>query len=152
MELKKIKYPLNEEFYHFGQSEGSVKIKDNEIEEWINECVKSVKSQLEDGIGSPYSYVASGDTIVICFFSADVQDDIFDDSNYFTVIVARDYESADLSIGDLKKTQMDSIEEMILKEILNSTKENNSKYDISTYNFGDYEVTVKKKTNSGDDI
>ena len=74
MEIRKVKYPYevdseqNNMWYKFGQSDGAVKIDDGQIEEWVNDCIKSVKTQLENGIESPYSFCASGDTIVICFF------------------------------------------------------------------------------------
>lgn len=108
MEIRKVKYPYemdseqNNMWYKFGQSDGAVKIGDEQIEEWVNDCIKSVKTQLENGIESPYSFCASGDTIVICFFSQDVQDNVFDDDNYFSVIVAKNYEQGDFFISDLK--------------------------------------------------
>ena len=107
MEIRKIRYPYepdsehNNMWYKFGQLDGTVNIDNNKIENWINECVQSVKQQLENGIESPYSFCASGDTIVICFYSQDAQE-IFDENNYFSVIVAKNYEQGDFFISDLK--------------------------------------------------
>ena len=107
MEIRKIKYPYepdsehNNMWYKFGQLDGTVNIDNNKIENWINECVQSVKQQLENGIESPYSFCASGDTIVICFYSQDAQE-VFDDNNYFSIIVAKNYEQGDFFISDLK--------------------------------------------------
>lgn len=107
MEIRKIKYPYEPDsehdnmWYKFGQSDGAVNINNNKIENWINECVQSVKQQLENGIESPYSFCASGDTMVICFYSQDAQE-VFDDNNYFLVIVAKNYEQGDFFISDLK--------------------------------------------------
>ena len=107
MEIRKIKYPYEPDsehdnmWYKFGQSDGAVNINNNKIENWINECVQSVKQQLENGIESPYSFGASGDTMVICFYSQDAQE-VFDDNNYFSIIVAKNYEQGDFFISDLK--------------------------------------------------
>ena len=107
MEIRKIKYPYEPDsehdnmWYKFGQSDGAVNINNNKIENWINECVQSVKQQLENGIESPYSFCASGDTMVICFYSQDAQE-VFDDNNYFSIIIARNYEQGDFFISDLK--------------------------------------------------
>lgn len=107
MEIRKIKYPYEPDsehdnmWYKFGQSDGAVNINNNKIENWINECVQSVKQQLENGIESPYSFCASGDTMVICFYSQDAQE-VFDDNNYFSIIVAKNYEQGDFFISDLK--------------------------------------------------
>ena len=107
MEIRKIKYPYEPDsehdnmWYKFGQSYGAVNINNNKIENWINECVQSVKQQLENGIESPYSFCASGDTMVICFYSQDAQE-VFDDNNYFSIIVAKNYEQGDFFISDLK--------------------------------------------------
>lgn len=107
MEIRKIKYPYEPDsehdnmWYKFGQSDGAVNIDNNKIENWINECVQSVKQQLENGIESPYSFCASGNTIVICFYSQDAQD-VFDDNNYFSIVVAKNYEQGDFFINDLK--------------------------------------------------
>ena len=107
MEIRKIKYPYEPDsehdnmWYKFGQLDGTVNVDNNKIENWINECVQSVKRQLENGIESPYSFCASGDTMVICFYSQDAQE-VFDDNNYFSIIVARNYEQGDFFISDLK--------------------------------------------------
>ena len=107
MEIRKIKYTYESDsehdnmWYKFGQSDGAVNINNNKIENWINECVQSVKQQLENGIESPYSFCASGDTMVICFYSQDAQE-VFDDNNYFSIIVAKNYEQGDFFISDLK--------------------------------------------------
>ncbi len=107
MEIRKIKYPYEPDsehdnvWYKFGQSDGAVSVNNNRIENWINECVQSVKRQLENGIESPYSFCASGDTMVICFYSQDAQE-VFDDNNYFSIIVAKNYEQGDFFISDLK--------------------------------------------------
>lgn len=108
MEIRKIKYPYepdsehNNVWYKFGQSDGAVKVDNKQIEEWINNCVKDVKKALENGEQSPYSFVASGDTFVVCFYSQDMQDNVFDDNNYFSIIVAKNYEQGDFFISDLK--------------------------------------------------
>ena len=107
MEIRKIKDPYEPDsehdnvWYKFGQSDGAVSVDNNRIENWINECVQSVKRQLENGIESPYSFCASGDTMVICLYSQDAQE-VFDDNNYFSIIVARNYEQGDFFISDLK--------------------------------------------------
>ena len=107
MEIRKIKYPYEPDsehdnmWYKFGQLDGTVNVDNNRIEKWINECVQSVKRQLENGIESPYSFCASGDIMVICFYSQDTQE-VFDDNNYFSIIVARNYEQGDFFISDLK--------------------------------------------------
>lgn len=108
MELKKIKYP-SKNFYKFGVREGAVKVDDEEITKWINICIESVKEQLENKVESPYAFRASGDTIVICFYSQDIEDNIFDDSNYFSVIVAKNYESADFFISEIKENKDEEI-------------------------------------------
>ena len=76
----------------------AVNIDNEQITEWINSCIESVKKQLENNVESPYAFRASGDTIVICFYSQDIDDNVFDDNNYFSVIVAKNYESADFFI------------------------------------------------------
>ena len=106
MEIRKIKYPYEPDsehdnmWYKFGQLDGTVNVDNNRIENWINECVQSVKQQLENGIESPYSFCASGDTMVICFYSQDAQE-VFDDNNYFSIIVAKNYEQGAFFISDL---------------------------------------------------
>ena len=111
MEIRKVKYPYDKnidgenDWYKFGQSEGAVKISDERIEKWVNDSINCVKEQLENGVKSPYSYTASGDTIVICFYSQDCEEDVFDDDNYFVVIVAKNYEEGNFFISDLKKKE-----------------------------------------------
>lgn len=122
MEIKKIKYP-SDDFYKFGTSDYAVDIDDEQIEEWVNECVESVKEQLENEVESPYAFRASGNTMVICFFSQDIEDDVFNDSNYFSVIVAKNYESADLFIEDIKKGEKDKEIALLKKQIENLQKE-----------------------------
>lgn len=122
MEIKKIKYP-SDDFYKFGISDYAVDIDDEQIEEWVNECVESVKEQLENEVESPYAFRASGNTMVICFFSQDIEDDVFNDSNYFSVIVAKNYESADLFIEDIKKGEKDKEIALLKKQIENLQKE-----------------------------
>ena len=122
MEIKKIKYP-SDDFYKFGISDYAVDIDDEQIEEWVNECVESVKEQLENEVESPYAFRASGNTMVICFFSQDIEDDVFNDSNYFSVIVAKNYESADLFIADIKKSEKDKEIALLKKQIENLQKE-----------------------------
>lgn len=101
MIFRKIKYPSNnEEFYSF---KNGVKIEDEQIEKWINEGIKSVKEQLEEGISAPYYYSGSGDTFVAVFFSQDIEEEVFADENYFIVIVARGYEEGTYFIEDLKE-------------------------------------------------
>lgn len=102
VKIKRINYP-SEDFYKFGQSEGAVRVPDDVIEEWINEGINNVKAQLENGVESPYSYSASGDTMVMVFYSQDCEDDVFDDDNYFEVIVAKNYEEGSFFISDIKK-------------------------------------------------
>lgn len=102
VKIKRVNYP-SEDFYRFGQSEGAVRVPDDVIEEWINEGVNNVKTQLENGVESPYSYSASGDTMVMVFYSQDCEDDVFDDDNYFEVIVAKNYEEGSFFISDIKK-------------------------------------------------
>ena len=122
MEINRINYP-SDDFYKFGESHYAVDIDDEQIEEWVNECVISVKEQLEEGIESPYAFRASGNTMVICFFSQDIEDDVFNDSNYFLVIVAKNYESADLFIEDIKKGEKDKEIALLKKQIENLQKE-----------------------------
>ena len=122
MEIKKIKYP-SDDFYKFGISDYAVDIDDERIEEWDNECVESVKEQLENEVESPYAFRASGNTMVICFFSQDIEDDVFNDGNYFSVIVAKNYESADLFIEDIKKDKKDKEIALLKKQIENLQKE-----------------------------
>lgn len=122
MEIKKIKYP-SDDFYKFGMSDYAVDIDDEQIEEWVNECVESVKEQLENEVESPYAFRASGNTMVICFFSQDIEEDVFDDSNYFSVVVAKNYESADLFIEDIKKDKKDKEIALLKKQIENLQKE-----------------------------
>lgn len=122
MEIKKIKYPYHYEdynaWYKFGDSEGAVHIRDSEVEEWVNSAIQSVKTQLENGIDHPYSFQASGDTIVWCFFSQDVEENVFDDDNYFVVIVARNYEEGNFFVKDIKENNNNENEiEEIKKEI-----------------------------------
>ena len=103
MEFKKITFP-NEEFYHFGQSEGAVKIS----EEWVNQAINSLKEQIKNGEKSPYFYVGSGDTIVIGFFNKynDEKDSDLDAENSFTILVCRNYYEGEFNIGDLVKKEM----------------------------------------------
>ena len=106
MEIRKVKYPYDKnidgenDWYKFGQSEGAVKISDERIEKWVNDSINYVKEQLENGVKSPYSYTASGDTMVICFYSQDCEENVFDDDNYFVVIVAKNYEEGNFFISD----------------------------------------------------
>lgn len=144
MEIKKIKYP-SEEFYQFGKSEGAVTIGDYEIEKWVNKCVNDVKQQLENGIESPYSYVASGDTMVIVFYSQDCQDDVFDDSNFFEVIVAKNYEEGEFFIQDVKKEHKSQLDEEIynltLEEILDTMiYDEEENFDIDNFS-----ISIKPK-------
>ena len=59
----------------------------------------------------------------LCFFSQDIEDDVFNDSNYFSVIVAKNYESADLFIEDIKKGEKDKEIALLKKQIENLQKE-----------------------------
>lgn len=121
MEIRKVKYPYDKnidgenDWYKFGQSEGAVEINNERIEKWVNDSINCVKEQLENGVKSPYSYTASGDTIVICFYSQDCEEDVFDDDNYFVVIVAKNYEEGNFFIGDLKKKEGTEYKEDKLK-------------------------------------
>lgn len=149
MEIRKIRYPYepdsehNNMWYKFGQLDGTVNIDNNKIENWINECVQSVKQQLENGIESPYSFCASGDTIVICFYSQDAQE-IFDENNYFSVIVAKNYEQGDFFISDLKiestngeKTKCE-IGDITLNDIIEAVESK------ETIKLKGYEINIRK--------
>ena len=149
MEIRKIKYPYEPDsehdnmWYKFGQLDGTVNIDNNKIENWINECVQSVKQQLENGIESPYSFCASGDTIVICFYSQDAQE-IFDENNYFSVIVAKNYERGDFFISDLKiestngeKTKCE-IGDITLNDIIEAVESK------ETIKLKGYEINIRK--------
>lgn len=116
MEIKKIKYP-SDDFYKFGISDYAVDIDNEQIEEWVNECVENVKRQLENKVESPYAFKASGNTMVICFFSQDIEEDVFDDNNYFSVVVAKNYESADFFIEDIKEKNKDEEISYLKKQI-----------------------------------
>lgn len=116
MEIKKIKYP-SDDFYKFGASDYAVNIDNEQITEWINSCIESVKKQLENNVESPHAFRASGDTIVICFYSQDIDDNVFDDNNYFSVIVAKNYESADFFIEDIKEKNKDEEISYLKKQI-----------------------------------
>lgn len=109
--IKKIGYP-SDDFYKFGQSEGALIVPDDVIEEWINDGVNSVKRQLENGVESPYSYTASGNTMVMVFYSQDYEDDVFNDNNYFEVIVAKNYEEGSFFIGDIKDDKCKELTEI----------------------------------------
>lgn len=121
MEIRKIKYPYDadsegeNEWYKFGSSDGAVNVEDERVEEWVNDCINSVKEQLENGIESPYAFTASGNTMVICFYSQDCQDDVFDDDNYFVVVVAKNYEEGNFFISDIKKKEKKEYKEDRLK-------------------------------------
>lgn len=149
MEIRKIRYPYepdsehNNMWYKFGQLDGTVNIDNNKVENWINECVQSVKQQLENGIESPYSFCASGDTIVICFYSQDAQE-IFDENNYFSVIVAKNYEQGDFFISDLKiestngeKTKCE-IGDITLNDIIEAVESK------ETIKLKGYEINIRK--------
>lgn len=149
MEIRKIRYPYepdsehNNMWYKFGQLDGTVNIDNNKIENWINECVQSVKQQLENGIESPYSFCASGGTIVICFYSQDAQE-IFDENNYFSVIVAKNYEQGDFFISDLKiestngeKTKCE-IGDITLNDIIEAVESK------ETIKLKGYEINIRK--------
>lgn len=149
MEIRKIRYPYEPDseydnmWYKFGQLDGTVNIDNNKIENWINECVQSVKQQLENGIESPYSFCASGDTIVICFYSQDAQE-IFDENNYFSVIVAKNYEQGDFFISDLKiestngeKTKCE-IGDITLNDIIEAVESK------ETIKLKGYEINIRK--------
>lgn len=97
MFYKRIKYP-SEDFYSFKNGK---EINNNEIEEWINEGICRVKEQLEQNVESPYYFCASGNTIVFVFFSQDVEDNVFDENNYFNIIVAKGYEEYTPTIKEL---------------------------------------------------
>lgn len=153
MEIRKIKYPYmpdgegENEWYKFGQSDGAVKVNDERIEQWVNECVYNVKTQLEHGVESPYAFSASGDTIVICFFSRDVEDDVFDDDNYFTVIVAKNYEEGTFFLSDIKKKEKtfeDQVREATIGDIIDELSHNKfgNKKVIRT---GNYEIEIKER-------
>ena len=142
MEIRKIKYPYDPDeegennWYQFGNLDGAVKVADEKIGEWVNSCINSVKEQLENGVESPYSFTASGDTMVICFYSQDCPNDVFDDDNYFVVIVAKNYEEGNFFMSEIKKkteykedrlkmlqAQLDDIQSQILEEQAKRNKE-----------------------------
>lgn len=133
MEIKRIKYPSLESFYKFGINEGAVTIEDEEIEDWINEVVDNVKKDLENGERNPYSFVASGNTMVFCFYSQDCESEVFADENYFTVIIAKQYEEGTFTIEDLKK-------EKTINDIIKNISGETSVFDL-----GDYEISIRKK-------
>ena len=149
MEIRKIKYPYEPDsehdnmWYKFGQSDGAVNINNNKIENWINECVQSVKQQLENGIESPYSFCASGDTMVICFYSQDAQE-VFDDNNYFSIIVAKNYEQGDFFISDLKiegsngESTKCEIGDITLNDIIEAVE------NRETIKLKGYEINIRK--------
>lgn len=149
MEIRKIKYPYEPDsehdnmWYKFGQSDGAVNINNNKIENWINECVQSVKQQLENGIESPYSFCASGDTMVICFYSQDAQE-VFDDNNYFSIIVAKNYEQGDFFISDLKiedsngESTKCEIGDITLNDIIEAVE------NKETIKLKGYEINIRK--------
>lgn len=125
--IKKIEYPSSE-FYKFGVSDGALRVPDDVIEDWINQGVDSVKAQLENGEESPFTFYASGDSMVIVFYSQDCKDNMFDDNNYFIVIVARNYEEGDFFISDVKddiSNRITRIEEQI--KVLNKQLEEEKK-------------------------
>lgn len=150
MEIRKVKYPYemdseqNNMWYKFGQSDGAVRIDDEQIDEWVNDCIQRVKIQLENGIETPYSFCASGDTIVICFYSQDVQDNVFDDDNYFSVIVAKNYEQGDFFISDLKdegsneKNVSCEIGDITLNDIIEAVE------NKETIKLKGYEIDIRK--------
>lgn len=150
MEIRKVKYPYEVDFeqnnmwYKFGQSDGAVRIDDEQIDEWVNDCIQRVKIQLENGIETPYSFCASGDTIVICFYSQDVQDNVFDDDNYFSVIVAKNYEQGDFFISDLKdegsneKNVSCEIGDITLNDIIEAVE------NKETIKLKGYEIDIRK--------
>lgn len=139
VKIKRVNYP-SEDFYRFGQSEGAVRVPDDVIEEWINEGVNNVKTQLENGVESPYSYSASGDTMVMVFYSQDCEDDVFDDDNYFEVIIAKNYEEGSFFISDIKQdkykedklkmlqNQIDDLQAQLLEERTRRWNEENVKW------------------------
>lgn len=99
MKLKKIYYP-SDEFYSFADG---FDVSNDILEEWINEGIENVKKQLENGVECPYSYHASGNAIVFVHFSQDVEDNVFDDCNYFEVVVAKGYEEGSFFIENIKE-------------------------------------------------
>lgn len=116
MEFKRVNYP-SEDFFHFGDG---VKVPDDVIENWVNEGIESVKKQLEEGVDSPYSLRATGDSIVIVFFSQDCEEDMYDGSNYFEVIVAKNYEEASFFIEDIRT---DKVNETVCTNLICPFKE-----------------------------
>lgn len=141
MEIKRIKYGegRNDDFwYKFGVNDGAVHIDDNTIENWVNQVINNVKSQLEEGVESPYSFVSSGDTIVFGFFSQDDQEDVFSDDNYFVVIVAKNYEEGSFFISDIKKENT-SLNDRTLEELLKNLG------DYEKFITKDYEIEIKRR-------
>lgn len=133
MEIGRIKYPSKDNFYQFGVNEGAVTIEDDEIERWINETVNTVKTELENGESYPYAFIASGNTIVFCFYSQDNEEDVFADENYFNIIVAKNYEEGMFTIEDLKK-------EKTINDIIKDMDGENSTFDLDGY-----EISIRKK-------
>lgn len=129
MILKKVKYP-SEDFYSF---ENGKKIDNECIEKWINEGIKKVQEQLEYGVEAPHYLCGSGDTVVMVFFSQDIEDNVFDDNNYFDIIVAKKYENFSPTIGELRDI---NLEENILPNTkgLQIDKNKQYKYDVKIKN------------------
>lgn len=83
-----VQYP--KDFYSF---ENAVPIKDNEVNEWVKECINDLDKDTD------FSYRASGDTIVFAYKSDE-------DVPATTVMVAKNYQEADVKISrkNFKKT------------------------------------------------
>lgn len=96
MEIRRINYPSND-FYKFGEKNGAIKVPDDVIEEWVNECVKRVKEDIDNNLDPSFSYTASGDTIVFAYTCLD--------SKEISVIVAKGYEEASFFVDELKKRE-----------------------------------------------
>ena len=144
MEFRKIKYPCdaNEEvdnnWFTFGEDEGSVDINNQEIEIWANEVINDIKKQLENNVENPYSLRASGNTIVIGLFSQDIHDDVWNDNNYITIMVAKNYKQGDFFIGDLRKKNTNKEKDSFIKVELNND------YDLQNL-IKDFDIFIKRK-------
>ena len=151
MIFRRVKYPYDRNadcdnnWFTFGKSSEAVKIQDDEIEERVNTVINNIKNQLEHGVEAPFSFVASGDTIVIGFFSQDCEDDVFDDDNYFTVVVAKNYEEGTFFIDELKKEEDDKDDgwEKLIA-IIDKSRGNLDKLK------DEYKITISRKEKDND--
>lgn len=67
-------------FYHFGTSEGSVCLSDDEVQQYVNVVKRKLQQECQVG---EYTYTGSGDTMVFGFKMED-EDVIFVAKNYWS--------------------------------------------------------------------